>query len=243
MAIFFKSNFKENVGCGLRGYSVTWCPLGLEAELIRRERANKERNDSECCQSERKKSPTTWILWGIMSIISTAGTCYSWNISVQKAVVLERVVLLFVVSQIYWMLSIRTCDVFMQRLMPALKENSSAQVIPRKEENSYTTKHTGIPVRVGFLTKQASCINSKENTTSFLETEYPSDIGQKSWLGKSQHTPCSRGKVMTECNHGSVLLHQKKTRHEIKVVKIMHVLNPDFYIFCWLEKIVLKPLC
>lgn len=78
------------------------------------------------------------------------------------------------------MLSIRTCDVFMQRMMPALKENSSAQVIPRKEENSYTTKHKGITVRVGFLTKQASCINSKENNTSFLETEYPSDIGQKS---------------------------------------------------------------
>lgn len=37
---------------------------------------------------------------------------------------------------------------------------------------------------------------------------------------------------MTDSNHGSVLLHQeKKKKDEIKVVKIMPVLNPDFYIF------------
>lgn len=36
MAVF-NNNFKENVGRELRGYSVTQCPLGLEAELIKRE--------------------------------------------------------------------------------------------------------------------------------------------------------------------------------------------------------------
>lgn len=57
-----------------------------------RSRANKERNDSDYCQSKPKKSLATWILWRIISVISTAGTSYSWNISVQKAVVLEQLV-------------------------------------------------------------------------------------------------------------------------------------------------------
>lgn len=64
---------------------------------------------------------------------------------------------------------------FIQRLMFALKGNSSAQVISRQEENFYTIKKKGT-LREGFLT---SWVNSKEST-SFLETEYPSDNGQKS---------------------------------------------------------------
>jgi len=86
---------------------------------------------------------------------------------------------LFVISHIYSMLSTRTCDVFMQRMMLVLKENSSAQVIPRRKENSYTTKHKYTTLIAQFLTNKASLVNSKEKTTSFLETECPSDIEQK----------------------------------------------------------------
>lgn len=35
MAIFLNNSFKENVGLGLRSYSVTWCLLGLEAEVTK----------------------------------------------------------------------------------------------------------------------------------------------------------------------------------------------------------------
>lgn len=144
---------------------------------------------------------------------------------------------LFVISQIYSMLSTRTCYVFMQRMMLALKENSSAKVIPRKEENSYTTKHKGNTLRVGFSTNKASWVNSKEKTTSFLETEYPSDIEQKSWLGKRQHTPCSRGKVMIERNHESVLLHQKKHVMKQKWWKACMFLTQIFIFFLMTRKI------
>lgn len=79
----------------------------------------------------------------------------------------------------------------MQRMVVALKEISSVQGISRKEYDSYTTKHKVTTLRVGFLTNKASWINSKEKAAGILETEYPSNIGQKSdWKGDNiRHVP------------------------------------------------------
>lgn len=114
MVTFFNNSFKENMECGLRGYLVTWCPRGLEAELIKR----------EMIQTIVKMNPRNHRLYGFsgeFSIISTAGTC------VVGTFLRRRITcsLLFVISQINSIFSTRTCDMFMQRMLFALQENNS----------------------------------------------------------------------------------------------------------------------
>lgn len=94
-----------------------------------------------------------------------------------------------------------------------MKESNSAQVISRKEETLDTSEHKGTTLRVGFSTKQAGWVNSKEKNIHFLQIADPSDSKKADWE-RENTPPCSRGKVMIDHNHESVLLHQKK-----KVVK------------------------
>lgn len=169
------NNFQENVGRELRGYSVTQCPLGLEAEIIKREmiqtivRVNQKISDH---MDSLENYLHYFYRWGLLQSehFCAKGCCSRTTRT-----------LLFVISEICWMFSTRTCDMFLQRMMLALKESNSVQVTPRKQETLDITRHKGTTFRVGFSTKQAGWVNSKEKNISLLQKGYPSHSKIADW--------------------------------------------------------------